>query len=94
MKKSEIPIYNWIISFHLDHCGAVPHVLEKATFKIGRTYMTPPTKLIYKLNLSDYLRVSQGEEKIFDENDLNNSMKKILDITFHEVILLLSINIT
>ena len=36
-----------ITHFHLDHCGSVPYFLEKSKFK-GKTYMTYPTKAIYK----------------------------------------------
>jgi len=47
--------------------------------------MTAPTKAIYNLTLSDYLRVSSGETKLFDKKDLDNSMKKIDIIDYHQV---------
>ena len=43
--------------FHLDHCGALPYLLEKTNFK-GRTFMTHATKAIYKWILADYIKVS------------------------------------
>ena len=36
-----------VTHFHLDHCGSVPYFLEKTKFN-GKTYMTYPTKAIYK----------------------------------------------
>lgn len=44
------------ISFHLDHCGALPWFLQKTSFK-GRTFMTHATKAIYRWLLSDYVKV-------------------------------------
>lgn len=45
-----------LISFHLDHCGALPWFLQKTSFK-GRTFMTHATKAIYRWLLSDYVKV-------------------------------------
>lgn len=42
--------------FHLDHCGGVPWFLEKTSFK-GRCFMTHPTRSIYKMLLTDYIKV-------------------------------------
>lgn len=47
--------------------------------------MTAPTKAIYNLNLSDYVKVSSGENKLFDKKDLDESMKKIEIIDYHQV---------
>ena len=69
----------------MDHCGAVPYLLEQTDFKIGKIYMTAPTKAIYNLNLSDYIRVSSGESKLFDKKDLDATMKKIDIIDYHQV---------
>lgn len=44
------------VSFHLDHCGALPWFLQKTSFK-GRTFMTHATKAIYRWLLSDYVKV-------------------------------------
>ncbi|POI28201.1 hypothetical protein CIB84_008048 [Bambusicola thoracicus] len=45
-----------VLSFHLDHCGALPWFLQKTSFK-GRTFMTHATKAIYRWLLSDYVKV-------------------------------------
>ena len=49
-------ILNFSVSFHLDHCGALPWFLQKTTFK-GRCFMTHATKAIYRWLLSDYIKV-------------------------------------
>ena len=48
-----------VISFHLDHCGALPWFLQKTTFK-GRCFMTHATKAIYRWLLSDYIKVKMN----------------------------------
>jgi len=50
--------------------------------------MTPPTKAIYNLILSDYIKVSSGENKLFDKRDLDNSMKRIEILDYHQVMTL------
>ncbi|GAU95620.1 hypothetical protein RvY_07209-2 [Ramazzottius varieornatus] len=72
-----------ITHFHLDHCGALPFFLMKTKFK-GRTFMTHATKAIYRWMLSDFLRVSQGQEQLFTEADIEKSMDKIETLDFHE----------
>ena len=71
-------------SFHLDHIGALPYFLMKTKFK-GRCFMTHATKAIYLWMLKDFLRVSQGQEQLFTEQDLEASMDKIETVDFHEV---------
>lgn len=74
-----------ITHFHLDHCGAAPYFLEKTGFK-GRTYMTYPTKAIYKHVLLDSLKVGMAWEtqSLFSREDVINSMEKISALNFHE----------
>ncbi len=72
-------------SFHLDHCGSLPYLLEKTEFTIGKIFMTPPTKAIYNVMLLDYIKVSSGENKLFDKRDLDNSIKKIEILDYHQV---------
>ncbi|PHU26196.1 Cleavage and polyadenylation specificity factor subunit 3 [Capsicum chinense] len=74
-------------SFHLDHAASLPYFLEKTTFK-GRVFMTHATKAIYKLILSDYVKVSKVsvDDMLFDENDISNSMNKIEVIDFHQTL--------
>ena len=76
-----------ITHFHLDHCGALPYFLEKTNFK-GECYMTSPTRDIYKIILSDYVKVShsKSEESLYNEKDLKNSLAKIKTIDYHQEI--------
>jgi cleavage and polyadenylation specificity factor subunit 3 len=71
--------------FHLDHAAALPYFLEKTTFK-GKVFMTHPTKAIYKMLLTDYVKVSNiaVDDILYDENDLNESMEKIDQINYHQ----------
>ncbi|KAL5262541.1 hypothetical protein ACHWQZ_G008069 [Mnemiopsis leidyi] len=75
--------------FHLDHCGALPYLLEKTNFK-GRTFMTHATKAIYKWILADYIKVSnittEDRGVLYTEKDLDNSLDKIETMNFHEEI--------
>ncbi|GJD11109.1 Cleavage and polyadenylation specificity factor subunit 3-I [Galdieria sulphuraria] len=46
-----------ITHFHLDHCAALPYLLEKTNCNPNaRVFMTHPTKAIYKTLLSDFVR--------------------------------------
>ena len=73
-----------VTHFHLDHCGALPWLLEKTVFK-GRVFMTHATKAIYRWLLSDYIRVSSmGSDMLYNEKDLENTMSKIETINFHQ----------
>ncbi|KAK7309531.1 hypothetical protein RJT34_06333 [Clitoria ternatea] len=67
-----------ITHFHLDHAASLPYFLKKTTFK-GRVFMTCATKAIYKLLLSDFVKVSKVfvEDMLYDEHDINRSMDKI-----------------
>ncbi|KAG6742831.1 hypothetical protein POTOM_053771 [Populus tomentosa] len=67
-----------VTHFHLDHAASLPYFLEKTTFR-GRVFMTHATKAIYKLLLTDYVKVSKVsvEDMLFDEKDINRSMDKI-----------------
>ncbi|XP_062110925.1 cleavage and polyadenylation specificity factor subunit 3-I [Humulus lupulus] len=76
-----------ITHFHLDHAASLPYFLEKTTFK-GRVFMTYATKAIYKLLLTDYIKVSKVsvEDMLFNEQDINRSMDKIEVIDFHQTV--------
>ncbi|XP_006650916.3 cleavage and polyadenylation specificity factor subunit 3-I [Oryza brachyantha] len=76
-----------VTHFHLDHAASLPYFLEKTTFK-GRVFMTHATKAIYRLLLSDYVKVSKVsvEDMLFDEQDILRSMDKIEVIDFHQTL--------
>lgn len=76
-----------VTHFHLDHAASLPYFLEKTTFK-GRVFMTHATKAIYKLLLSDYVKVSKVsvEDMLYDEQDILRSMDKIEVIDFHQTV--------
>ncbi|XP_056173383.1 cleavage and polyadenylation specificity factor subunit 3-I-like [Syzygium oleosum] len=76
-----------ITHFHLDHAASLPYFLEKTTFK-GRVFMTHATKAIYKLLLSDYVKVSKVsvDDMLYDEQDILRSMDKIEVIDFHQTV--------
>ncbi|OMO76923.1 Beta-lactamase-like protein [Corchorus capsularis] len=76
-----------ITHFHLDHAASLPYFLEKTEFR-GRVFMTHATKAIYKLLLTDYVKVSKvsKEDMLFDEQDINRSMDKIEVIDFHSLV--------
>ncbi|XP_039122853.1 cleavage and polyadenylation specificity factor subunit 3-I [Dioscorea cayenensis subsp. rotundata] len=76
-----------ITHFHLDHAASLPYFLEKTTFR-GRVFMTHATKAIYKLLLSDYVKVSKVsvEDMLYDEQDILRSMDRIEVIDFHQTL--------
>ena len=45
--------------------------------------MTHPTKAIYKLLLSDYIKITLKKNPLFDKKDLNDTMDKIKLIDHH-----------
>ncbi|KAK7285259.1 hypothetical protein RJT34_20024 [Clitoria ternatea] len=67
-----------ITHFHLDHAAFLPYFLEKTTFR-GRVFITYATKAIYKLLLSDFVKVNKVyvEDMLYDEHNINRSMDKI-----------------
>ncbi|KAL9643144.1 hypothetical protein ABK040_001633 [Willaertia magna] len=74
-----------ITHFHLDHCGALPYFTEHTNFS-GKVYMTNPTRAIYKLLLSDFVKVSDVhvDDQLFTEQDLLKSLKRIETIDYHQ----------
>ncbi|SIO73291.1 cleavage and polyadenylation specificity factor subunit 3 [Babesia microti strain RI] len=58
-----------VTHFHLDHCGAVPYLVGKTSFK-GTIVMTEPTRVICRLMWADYEKMGktlQGQTKIGEE---------------------------
>eukprot|EP00871_Galdieria_phlegrea_P003291 jgi/Galph1/3963/GphlegSOOS_G2615.1 len=74
-----------ITHFHLDHCAALPYLLEKTNCNPNaRVFMTHPTKAIYKTLLSDFVRVSSNEDVLYSEQDLARTMKRIESLDYHQ----------
>ncbi|OLY83560.1 Cleavage and polyadenylation specificity factor subunit 3 [Smittium mucronatum] len=79
-----------VTHFHVDHAAAVPYFLEKTDFN-GRTFMTYPTKAIFRWLLSDYVKVSNtgrmsDDDILYNEKDMMRAYNKIEAIDFHQQI--------
>ncbi|KAJ1721986.1 endoribonuclease ysh1 [Coemansia erecta] len=78
-----------VTHFHIDHAAAVPFYLEKTTFK-GRTFMTRPTKGIFRWLATDYIRVTNTSNSdstaLYTEADLISAHAKIEEIDVHQQI--------
>ena len=76
-----------ITHYHLDHAAGLPFLMEKTNFNPkARVFMTQPTRAIYKALLSDFVRVSRnaaGEESLYTEEDLDNTMSRIEVVDYH-----------
>ena len=73
-----------VTHFHLDHCASLPYLITKTTFK-GRVFMTHATKAVYRLMLTDFLKVSgRGDDALYDEKDLVASLERIETVDFHQ----------
>ena len=70
--------------FHLDHVGSLPFFLAQTEFR-GRVFMTHPTKAVYQMIMSDYVRVSHsGGDNLFSEADLRASLDRIEVVHYHQ----------
>jgi len=62
--------------------------MEKTNFKDGKgkVYMTHPTKAVYRILMSDFVRVSSAgtDDQLFDENEMMASWKQIEAVDFHQ----------
>ncbi|KAJ1956250.1 endoribonuclease ysh1, partial [Linderina pennispora] len=76
-----------VTHFHVDHAAAVPYYIEKTAFK-GRTFMTHPTKAIFKWLVADYVRVTNNASSgaLYDQRDMDNAYGKIEAIDIHQQI--------
>lgn len=75
-----------ITHYHLDHAAGLPYLMEKTQYDCKRVFMTQPTRAIYKALLSDYVRVSRhasGEQSLYSEEDVHNSLKRIEVVDYH-----------
>ncbi|KAJ2796876.1 endoribonuclease ysh1, partial [Coemansia helicoidea] len=78
-----------VTHFHIDHAAAVPYYLEKTPFR-GRTFMTRPTKGVFRWLATDYIRVTNTSNSdstaLYTEADLISAHAKIEEIDVHQQI--------
>eukprot|EP00057_Strongylocentrotus_purpuratus_P024787 XP_011679261.1 PREDICTED: uncharacterized protein LOC763955 [Strongylocentrotus purpuratus] len=77
-----------ISHFHLDHCGALPHMSEIVGYD-GPIYMTQPTKAICPILLEDYRKITvekKGETNFFTSAMIKDCMKKVVVVNLHQII--------
>ncbi|KAL0217376.1 hypothetical protein RCL1_007957 [Eukaryota sp. TZLM3-RCL] len=74
-----------ISHFHLDHIGALPYFCTQTNFN-GPVLMTYPTRSVYRIIMSDFLRQPQQEAPIFTEKDLDTSLRMIKAVQYHQVV--------
>ncbi|KAI9480095.1 beta-lactamase-like protein [Coemansia mojavensis] len=76
-----------VTHFHVDHAAAVPYYLEKTPFR-GRTFMTRPTKGVFRWMASDYIRITNTSNSdssgLYSEADLVSAHSKIEEIDVHQ----------
>ena len=67
-----------VTHFHLDHCAAVPFVVGHTNFR-GRIFMTHPTKAIFAMLMSDFVKLNKGadSEALFTDKDVQATMQRI-----------------
>lgn len=84
--------------FHIDHAAGVPFVLAKTPFR-GRSFMTHPTKAIYKWLITDSIRVGNTSsnptsQPVYTEQDHLNTFSQIEAIDYYTTHTISSIRIT
>ncbi|KAJ2357075.1 endoribonuclease ysh1, partial [Coemansia erecta] len=76
-----------VTHFHTDHAAAVPYYLEKTPFR-GRTFMTRPTKGVFRWLATDYIRVTNTSNSdssaLYTEAELISAHAKIEEIDVHQ----------
>ncbi len=68
-----------ITHFHLDHCGALPHMTEVLGYD-GPIYMTAPTAAICPSLLEDFRHLMtdrRGEPNLYTSEDITACMRKV-----------------
>eukprot|EP01054_Gregarina_sp_Poly1_P002435 Gregarina_sp_Poly_1__2434@NODE_1654_length_3621_cov_56_384918_g1088_i0_p1_GENE_NODE_1654_length_3621_cov_56_384918_g1088_i0NODE_1654_length_3621_cov_56_384918_g1088_i0_p1_ORF_typecomplete_len622_score65_75Lactamase_B_6/PF16661_5/2_7e50BetaCasp/PF10996_8/7_2e27Lactamase_B/PF00753_27/1_1e19Lactamase_B_2/PF12706_7/5_2e18Lactamase_B_2/PF12706_7/3_4e03RMMBL/PF07521_12/1_3e15Lactamase_B_3/PF13483_6/2_5e11Lactamase_B_3/PF13483_6/9_3e03Beta_lactamase3/PF17030_5/7_2e02Beta_lactamase3/PF17030_5/1_8e05Lact len=86
-----------VTHFHLDHCGALPYLLNHTWFK-GRVLMTEPTKALSLLVWNDYAAfarhyTSKSTGWLYHQSDVQACLNKIDTIHFGQCIELNGIEI-
>ena len=74
-----------VTHFHLDHCAAVPFLVGHTNFK-GRILMTHPTKAIFNMLMTDFVKLQKNNdsEALFTEQDLKAAIAMIEVVDFHQ----------
>lgn len=95
MKKIDMV---FITHFHLDHCGAIPYLVNELKYD-GPIYMTKPTKEIIPILLEDYEKIINFfSEKKVDlkerKNEIIASLKNVKIINFNEKVFIEGVEIT
>lgn len=79
-----------ITHFHLDHCGALPHLTEVCGYD-GPIYMSSPTAVMSPLLLKDYVHVMMDckpQTQFYSMEDVDACMRKITPVALGETIFL------
>jgi integrator complex subunit 11 len=77
-----------ITHFHLDHIGALPHLVSVCGYE-GPIYMTQPTAAISPILLRDYVHLMvdrRGMANFYTADDIDRCMARITPIALHETI--------
>lgn len=87
-----------VTHFHLDHCAAVPFVVNHTNFA-GRIFMTHPTKAIFRTLLKDFVKVSRSADgsdggSLYTDKDLEVATERTEVIDFHQTIDIDGIRVT
>lgn len=74
-----------VTHFHLDHCAAVPFLVGHTNFR-GRILMTHPTKAIFSMLMTDFVKLNKqsDSEALFSDKDVKTCMERIEVIDFHQ----------
>ena len=85
-----------VTHFHLDHCAAVPFLVNRTNFRTG--VHDARHEGDFHMLMSDFVRLSKPDEKdesqLWDAKDLKAAMDKIEVIDFHQEINIEGIKVT
>ena len=72
-----------VTHFHLDHCAALPYLLEQTNFR-GRVFMTSSTKAFYKMVMSDFVKIGTSAQDVVTPEWLHSTLDRIETIEYHQ----------
>ena len=84
-----------VTHFHHDHCAAAPYLVGQTTFR-GRVLMTHPTRAVLRGLLTDTVRLARqsGEEALYTEEDVEETLRRVETIDFRQTMDLDGIAVT